>query len=53
MAIFVDSNSECSIAKAVVAHLRGRTRFRSLNEQVLDEKDFEVHMGARVSGKAE
>ncbi|KAJ1399857.1 P-type ATPase [Sesbania bispinosa] len=53
MAIAVEANSEHPIAKAVVAHAkRLRKKSVSCTEQVLDVKDFEVHLGAGVSGKS-
>ncbi|KAJ1421975.1 P-type ATPase [Sesbania bispinosa] len=53
MAIAVEANSEHPIAKAVVAHAkRLRQKSVSCTEQVLDVKDFEVHLGAGVSGKS-
>ncbi|XP_061360466.1 copper-transporting ATPase HMA4-like [Gastrolobium bilobum] len=52
MAIAVEASSEHPIAKAVVAHAKKlRQKFGSCPEEVLDVKDFEVHMGAGVSGK--
>ncbi|XP_027335006.1 copper-transporting ATPase HMA4-like isoform X2 [Abrus precatorius] len=52
MAIAVEASSEHPIAKAVVAHAkRLRQKFGSCTEEVLDVDDFEVHMGAGVSGK--
>ncbi|XP_057456199.1 copper-transporting ATPase HMA4-like [Lotus japonicus] len=53
MAIAVEANSEHPIAKAIVAHVkRLRRKFGACVEQVLEVKDFEVHLGAGVSGKA-
>lgn len=52
MAISVEANSEHPIAKAVVAHAKKlRKNFGSCPEEVPDVVDFEVHMGAGVSGK--
>lgn len=52
MAISVEANSEHPIAKAVVAHAKKlRKNFGSCPEEVPDVIDFEVHMGAGVSGK--
>lgn len=52
MAIAVEESSEHPIAKAVVAHAkRLRQKFGSCTEEVPDVKDFEVCIGAGVSGK--
>ncbi|XP_028757140.1 copper-transporting ATPase HMA4 [Neltuma alba] len=52
MAIAVEASSEHPIARAVVGYAkRLRQKFGSSAEQVFDVKDFEVHMGAGVSGK--
>ncbi|CAK8560201.1 unnamed protein product [Lathyrus sativus] len=52
MAISVEASSEHPIAKAVVAHAKNlRKKFGSCPEEVPDVVDFEVHMGAGVSGK--
>ncbi|RZB60198.1 Copper-transporting ATPase HMA4 isoform B [Glycine soja] len=52
MTISVEASSEHPIAKAVVAHAkRLRQKFGSCIEEVPDVDDFEVHMGAGVSGK--
>ncbi|KAK7286834.1 hypothetical protein RJT34_22124 [Clitoria ternatea] len=52
MAIAVEASSEHPIAKAVVAHAKGlRQKFGSCTDEVPDVNDFEVHMGAGVSGK--
>ncbi|QCE04953.1 Cu2+-exporting ATPase [Vigna unguiculata] len=52
MTIAVEASSEHPIAKAVVVHAkRLRKKFGSSTEEVLDVDDFEVHMGAGVSGK--
>ncbi|GAU30774.1 hypothetical protein TSUD_355000 [Trifolium subterraneum] len=52
MAISVEASSEHPIAKAVVAHAKKlRKNFGSCPEEVPDVVDFEVHMGAGVSGK--
>lgn len=46
------ASSEHPIAKAVVVHAKGlRKKFGSSTEQVIDLKDFEVHLGAGVGGK--
>uniref|UniRef100_A0A0R0KGF5 P-type Cu(+) transporter n=1 Tax=Glycine max TaxID=3847 RepID=A0A0R0KGF5_SOYBN len=46
------ASSEHPIAKAVAAHAkRLRQKFGSCTEEVPDVDDFEVHMGAGVSGK--
>ncbi|XP_020222994.1 copper-transporting ATPase HMA4 [Cajanus cajan] len=50
--IAVEASSEHPLAKAVVAHAkRLRQKFGSSKEEVPDVDDFEVHMGAGVSGK--
>ncbi|TKY68683.1 copper-transporting ATPase HMA5 [Spatholobus suberectus] len=50
--ISVEASSEHPLAKAVVAHAkRLRQKFGSCPEEVPDVDDFEVHMGAGVSGK--
>ncbi|KAK7304547.1 hypothetical protein VNO77_42428 [Canavalia gladiata] len=52
MSIAVEASSEHPIAKTVVAHAkRLRQKFGSSTEDVHDVDDFEVHMGAGVSGK--
>ncbi|XP_057451403.1 copper-transporting ATPase HMA4-like [Lotus japonicus] len=52
MAIAVEGSSEHPLAKAVVTHAKSlRPKFGSCNEEVPDVNDFEVHMGAGVSGK--
>ncbi|KAL3027827.1 hypothetical protein AAZX31_03G078200 [Glycine max] len=52
MTIAVEASSEHPIAKAVAAHAkRLRQKFGSCTEEVPDVDDFEVHMGAGVSGK--
>ncbi|KAL5062938.1 hypothetical protein RYX36_024675 [Vicia faba] len=52
MAISVEASSEHPIAKAVVAHAKNlRKKSGSCPEEVPDVVDFEVHMGAGVSGK--
>ncbi|KAL2319315.1 hypothetical protein Fmac_028284 [Flemingia macrophylla] len=50
--IAVEASSEHPLAKAVVAHAkRLRQKFGFSKEEVPDVVDFEVHMGAGVSGK--
>ncbi|RDX57611.1 Copper-transporting ATPase HMA4, partial [Mucuna pruriens] len=50
--IAVEASSEHPLAKAVVTHAkRLRQKFGSSTEEVPDVDDFEVHMGAGVSGK--
>ncbi|BAT97049.1 hypothetical protein LR48_Vigan11g142200 [Vigna angularis] len=52
MTIAVEASSEHPIAKAVVVHAkRLRKKFGSSTVEILDVDDFEVHMGAGVSGK--
>ncbi|CAJ1949577.1 unnamed protein product [Sphenostylis stenocarpa] len=52
MTIAVEASSEHPIAKAVVVHAkRLRQKFGSSTDEVPDVNDFEVHMGAGVSGK--
>ncbi|KAK7287338.1 hypothetical protein RIF29_00597 [Crotalaria pallida] len=52
MAIAVEASSEHPMAKSVVSHAkRLRQNFGSCTEEVPDVKDFEVHVGAGVSGK--
>lgn len=52
MAISIEASSEHPLAKAVVAHAKKlRKNFGSCTEEVPDVVDFEVHMGAGVSGK--
>ncbi|XP_015939045.1 copper-transporting ATPase HMA4 [Arachis duranensis] len=52
MTIAVESSSEHPLAKAVVKHAKKlRKKFGSNDEEVPDVKDFEVQVGAGVSGK--